>query len=143
MDVVTGSFGYIGKYITRELLARGWEVKTITTHPAKPNPFGERVEAAPYNFENPDHLTGYLEGCETLYNTYWVRFDYRSWSFQKALENTRTLFDCAKNAGVKKIVHVSVTNPSLDLIAISESNASLFITGFSATSTTDTKMETG
>ena len=56
MDVVTGSFGYIGKYITRELLARGRRVKTITTHPDKPSPFGDQVEAAPYNFEYPEKL---------------------------------------------------------------------------------------
>ena len=45
MNVVTGSFGYIGKYITQELLAQGQQVKTITTHPDKPNPFGARVKA--------------------------------------------------------------------------------------------------
>lgn len=112
MNVVTGSFGYIGKYITQELLDKGHQVKTITTHPEKPNPFGEQVKAAPYHFENPDKLTQYLVGCETLYNTYWVRFDYRQWSFDQALENTKTLFNCAKNAGVGKIVHISVTNPS-------------------------------
>jgi uncharacterized protein YbjT (DUF2867 family) len=112
MDVVTGSFGYIGKYITRELLASGHAVKTITTHPAKPNPFGEQVTASSYNFENPDKLTQYLAGCETLFNTYWVRFKYRQASFARALKNTQTLFDCARKAGVKKIVHISVTNPS-------------------------------
>jgi len=112
MDVVTGSFGYIGKYITQELLERGYEVKTITTHPDKPNPFGEKVEASSYNFENPDKLTQYLVGCETLFNTYWVRFNYRQWSFDRAFDNTKTLFNCAKNAGVRKIVHISVTNPS-------------------------------
>jgi uncharacterized protein YbjT (DUF2867 family) len=112
MDVVTGAFGYIGKYITRELLERGGKVKTITTHPDKPNPFGEQVKAAPYNFENPDELAGYLTGCETLFNTYWVRFNYRQWSFDKALANTKILFQSAKNAGVKKIVQISVTNPS-------------------------------
>lgn len=62
--------------------------------------------------KNPETLTRYLEGCETLFNTYWVRFHYRQWSFDKALENTRTLFSCAKNAGVRKIIHISVTNPS-------------------------------
>jgi uncharacterized protein YbjT (DUF2867 family) len=112
MDVVTGSFGYIGKYITRELLERGHTVKTITTHPDKPDPFGGKVEAASYHFEDPEALIRCLEGCETLYNTYWVRFNYRQWSFDKALENTKTLFQCAKNAGVRKIVHISVTNPS-------------------------------
>jgi NADH dehydrogenase len=112
MNVVTGSFGYIGKYITRELLARGQEVKTITTHPGKPNPFGEQVQAAPYNFENPSQLTTNLAGCDTLFNTYWVRFNYRQWSFDQALANTEILFNCAKLAGVRKIVQISVTNPS-------------------------------
>jgi NADH dehydrogenase len=112
MEVVTGSFGYIGKYITHKLLERGFEVKTITTHPDKPNPFGEKVKASSYNFENPDKLTQYLVGCETLFNTYWVRFNYRQWSFDQALENTKILFNCAKRAGVRKIVQISVTNPS-------------------------------
>jgi NADH dehydrogenase len=112
MDVVTGSFGYIGKYITQELLIRGREVKTITTHPSKPNPFGEKVKALNYNFDNPRKLTAYLSGCETLFNTYWVRFNYRHWSFEKALENTKILFNCAKDAGVRRIVQISVTNPS-------------------------------
>jgi len=112
MDVVTGSFGYIGKYITRELLNKGHEVKTITTHPNKPNPFGDKVEASNYHFDNPHRLTQELTGCEVLFNTYWVRFNYRQWSFVKALEHTKTLFNCAKEAGIKKIVQISVTNPT-------------------------------
>ena len=113
MDVVTGSFGYIGKYITKELLERSREVKTITTHPDKPNPFDGMVKASSYDFDNPEKLTRNLEGCETLYNTYWIRFNYRQWSFEKAIENTKVLFNCTKKAGVKKIIHVSVTNVSL------------------------------
>ena len=114
MDVVTGSFGFIGKYITQELLDRGRAVKTVTTHTEKPNPFGDKVRAESYNFENPDKLTATLSGCDTLFNTYWVRFNYQGWSFDKALKNTETLFQCAKNAGVKKIVQISVTNPAED-----------------------------
>lgn len=114
MDIVTGSFGYIGRYITRALLARGRSVRTITTHPGKPNPFGDQVSAAPYHFEDPEKLVRSLQGCETLYNTYWVRFNYRQSSFDLALQNTRTLFQCARQAGVVRIVHISVTNPSLD-----------------------------
>ena len=112
MNVVTGSFGYIGKYITRALLEMGQEVRTITTHPNKPNPFGPRVEAYSYHFENPELLTDSLSGCEILFNTYWVRFNYRDWSFEKALANTKVLFNCARKAGVKKVVQISVTNPS-------------------------------
>jgi len=112
MDIVTGSFGYIGKYITQELISSGRRVKTITTHPDKPNPFGNDVKAYPYSFDNPGLLISILKGCDTLFNTYWVRFNYGKSSFAKALRNTHILFDSAKKAGIKKIVHISVTNPS-------------------------------
>jgi hypothetical protein len=65
MDVVTGSFGYIGKYIANELLNKGREVKTITTHPNKPNPFGDKVQATTYNFDDPDKLIATLSGCDS------------------------------------------------------------------------------
>jgi len=113
MDVVTGSFGFIGKYITEELLNRGRMVKTITTHPNKPSPFGEKVKSSPFHFNEPETLTQYLTDCDTLFNTYWIRFDYRRWSFDQAFENTKVLFNCAKKAKIKKIVHISVTNPDL------------------------------
>ncbi|MFZ5809292.1 MAG: SDR family oxidoreductase [Chloroflexota bacterium] len=114
MNVVTGAFGYIGRYITAHLLESGEAVKTITTHPHKPNPFGAAVEAFPYNFNHPDHLTASLRGAKTLYNTYWVRFEYGGSTFQQAVRNTAILFDCARRAGVEKIVHISVTNASLE-----------------------------
>ncbi len=63
MHVVTGAFGYIGKYIARKLLRRGEEVRTITAHPERPNPllgvgpFAGQVVARPYHFDEPDKLT--------------------------------------------------------------------------------------
>lgn len=113
-SVVTGAFGYIGRYITRHLLQIGEPVKTITSHPDKPNPFGQALKAFPYNFDRPDELTASLSGASTLYNTYWVRFEYGGLTFRQAVQNTVTLFDCAKKAGVGMIVHISVTNASVD-----------------------------
>lgn len=109
-DVVTGSFGYIGRYITDRLLNNGRQVKTITTHPDKPNPFGPLVEAFPYNFDRPDQLIQTLKGVDRLYNTYWIRFEHSGLTYQQAVENTEILFQCAKEAGVRKIVHISVTH---------------------------------
>ena len=114
MDVVTGAFGYIGKYIAKRLLTQGRDVCTITTHPTKPNPFGNSVKAYPYAFNDPAVLTQTLSGAETLYNTYWIRFEYGELTYEKALENTRILFECAKKAGVKRIVHISATHASVD-----------------------------
>lgn len=114
MQVVTGAFGYIGRYVARALLARGETVRTITTHTDKPNPFGPAVEAFPYSFDDPAALTESLRGATTLYNAYWVRFDHGDSSFEKAVRNTSTLFRCAREAGVSRIVQVSVTRCSLD-----------------------------
>ena len=114
MHVVTGAFGYIGRYVARALLARGETVRTITTHVDKPNPFGAAVEAFPYSFDDPPALTESLRGARTLTNTYWVRFDHGASSFERAVRNTETLFRCACEAGVSRIVQVGVTNASLD-----------------------------
>jgi uncharacterized protein YbjT (DUF2867 family) len=111
-SVVTGAFGYIGRYIARHLLELGEEVRTITTHPDKPNPLGHSVKAFSYRFQEPDELTSSLRGASTLYNTYWVRFEYGRATFRQAVRNTVTLFDCAKKAGIEKIVHISVTHAS-------------------------------
>jgi uncharacterized protein YbjT (DUF2867 family) len=114
MNVVTGAFGFIGRHIARRLLDAGEAVRTITTHPDKPNPFGTAVEAFPYNFDRPDDLVASLRGAGTLYNTYWLRFEHGGSTFEQAIRNTITLFESAKRAGVGKIVHISVTNPSPD-----------------------------
>jgi len=116
VDVVTGAFGYIGKYIAKSLLERGRTVRTITTHPDKPNPFGPDVNAFAYSFDNPEVLTKTLSGAETLFNTYWIRFPFDGQTYESALKNTETLFRCARQAGVKRIVHIGVTRASLDSV---------------------------
>ncbi len=115
LHVITGAFGYSGKYIAARLLKEGQRVRTITNSPNRPNPFGDQVGAFPFNFDAPEKLVESLRGATVLYNTYWVRFNYRT-DFKHALavENTRKLFDAAKQAGVQRIVHVSITNPSED-----------------------------
>ena len=114
MDVVTGAFGYTGRYITARLLACGKRVRTLTGHPARPNPFGGAVEVAPLDFGNPGQLTRSLRGAETLYNTYWIRFPHGAATYEKAVENSRVLFRAAREAGVRRLVHISITQASQD-----------------------------
>jgi uncharacterized protein YbjT (DUF2867 family) len=109
--VVTGAFGYSGKYITQRLLDKGCRVKTLTNSPDKTNPFGDKVTIAPFNFDKPDLLRESLEGASVLYNTYWVRFNHPSFTQRDAVNNTITMFKAAKEAGIKKVVHVSISNP--------------------------------
>jgi len=108
---VTGAFSYTGRYITRALLTQGYQVITLTGHPNRPHPFGDQVQAFPYNFDQPKALIASLEGMSTLYNTYWVRFNRGEVSFQRAIANTRSLIQAARDAGVRRLVHISVTNP--------------------------------
>jgi uncharacterized protein YbjT (DUF2867 family) len=109
-DVVTGASGYTGRYITRVLLARGRRVKTLTGHPARANPFAKKIEAVPFNFDRPDELVRSLEGASTIFNTYWIRFPHSGQTFDTAVANTRVMLDAATRAGVRKFVHISVTN---------------------------------
>ena len=111
---VTGAFSYSGKYITRRLLERGANVVTLTNHPNRPDPFGGRVRPFPLNFADAASLTSSLRGAEVLVNTYWIRFDKGANTQPAAVENTRRLVEAAAAAGVKRIVHISITNPSAD-----------------------------
>jgi NADH dehydrogenase len=114
LNIVTGAFGYTGKRITRRLLEMGKQVKTLTGHPDRPNPFNGQVKAMPFNFEQPDELARSLEGATTLYNTYWIRFSHGQMTFERAVANTKTLIKAAGEAGVRRMVHVSITNPTQD-----------------------------
>jgi len=112
LSVVTGAFSYTGKYITQRLLSSGKRVRTLIGRPNRENPFGYQVSIYPFNFNNPNQLTKSLEGTTTLYNTYWVRFSHGQVTFDKAIENTKTLIKAAEAAGVRRMVHISITNPS-------------------------------
>lgn len=111
---VTGAFSYSGKYMTRRLLARGEEVITLTSHPNRPDPFEGKVKAYPLDFEDETELARSLQGVHTFFNTYWVRFDRGQNTQPRAVENTRKLVQAAVRAGVQRIVHISITNPSHD-----------------------------
>jgi uncharacterized protein YbjT (DUF2867 family) len=110
--VITGAFSYTGKYTTRILLDRGYTIRTLTFHPKRENPFGDKVQVFPYDFEHPDRLAQTLRGASTLINSYWVRFPRGTSTFESAVQNTRVLIGAAKTAGVRRIVQVSIANPS-------------------------------
>ncbi len=112
LHVVTGAFGYSGRYIAGRLLAEGRRVRTLTNSPGRSHPFGGRIDVHPLAFGHPDRLTASLRGAAVLYNTYWVRFDHRDFSLAGALANTLVLFQAARHAGVGRVVHVSITNAS-------------------------------
>ena len=113
-NIVTGAFGFTGKYIARRLLQRGEAVRTLTAHPDFNSALAGSIEVAPLNFSRPDELAENMLGADVLYNTYWVRFDRGEVTHDLAVRNTAVLVKAAEQAGIRRIVHVSVSNPSLD-----------------------------
>ena len=91
LSVVTGAFGYSGKYIARRLLEQGGIVKTLTRTPASRSSFGDRVEALPLDFGDFNGLVENLRGAGTLYNTYWIRFARGTVTHDVAVQNSRIL----------------------------------------------------
>lgn len=114
IHAVTGAFGYSGRYIAARLLEEGCRVVTLTNSQTRANPFGGQVRAFPLSFDKPDKLEEALAGVDVLYNTYWVRFNHKFFTHAQAVGNTLALFGAAKRAGVRRIVHVSIANPTED-----------------------------
>ena len=112
--VVTGVTGYTGRYIAQRLLRKGHRVRSLTGHPNRPDPFGGQVRMMSYHFDNPDLLARSLVGVDTLFNTYWIRMAYGDMTHERAAENLRMLFAAAQWAGVRRVVHISIANATLD-----------------------------
>ncbi|MFQ5748600.1 MAG: SDR family oxidoreductase, partial [Planctomycetota bacterium] len=114
VHLVTGAFGYSGRYIAARLLNGGAAVRTVTNSVNRANPFGGKVEARPFHFDDPKKMVSVFAGAEVFYNTYWVRFDHGEFTHSIAEKNSLKLFAAAKEAGVRRVVHLSITNPSED-----------------------------
>ena len=113
MHVVTGAFGYTGRWIAHHLLEKGVQVRTLTNAVGRDDPFDGRVEVHPLDFDDHAALVESLRGAEVLYNTYWVRYNHWRRNFEHgiAVENSKRLFKAAAEAGVERIVHFSVAHP--------------------------------
>lgn len=110
MDAVTGAFSYTGRAIAEKLLGRGRRVRTLTRRDAPADPLASRLERAELQFGDAAALVRDLEGVDTLYNTYWVRFAHGTTTFERAVANTKVLIRAARDAGVRRVVQLSVTN---------------------------------
>lgn len=112
VSVVTGAFGFTGAAIARQLVDLGQEVRTLTNRLPGSNPLAGVVRRCPVDFQNPDQIAEALHGASTLYNTYWIRFPRGPLTFDKAVENIGILVKAAEQAGVARVVHISVSNAS-------------------------------
>ncbi|HEV3406968.1 MAG TPA: NAD(P)H-binding protein [Candidatus Dormibacteraeota bacterium] len=113
-DVVTGAYSFTGRFIARRLMAQERSIRTLTNHPQREGAEDIKAEVAPLQFADREALVESMRGGEVLYNTYWVRFHHGRVRFGEAVANTRVLMGAAREAGVRRVVHISVSNPSED-----------------------------
>jgi uncharacterized protein YbjT (DUF2867 family) len=113
-DVVTGAYSFTGRFIAQRLMAQDRNIRTLTNHPQRATAEDVKAEVAPLQFADRDALVESMRGAEVLYNTYWVRFNHGRVRFGEAVANTRVLMGAARDAGVRRVVHISVSNPSED-----------------------------
>jgi uncharacterized protein YbjT (DUF2867 family) len=106
--VITGASGFIGSAVTERLLPRH-TVRSLTSHPQK-NRFGERVRTVPYDFARPERMDDAFEGADAFVHSYYIRFPHAGDTFERAVARAGILFERARRAGVRRIVHVSVSN---------------------------------
>jgi len=111
---VTGAFGFTGRALTERLLAAGHEVVTLTRRTGAGDPLAARVVIRPFGAASSDELLASLRGVETLFNTYWLRFPRAGATFEGAVARSAGLVSAAREAGVRRIVHVSVVNAAAD-----------------------------
>jgi uncharacterized protein YbjT (DUF2867 family) len=94
-----------------ERLLPGHVIRSLTSHPEK-NRFGERVHSVRYDFEQPERMDEAFHGAETFVHSYYVRFPYAGDTFERAVDRAGILVERARRCGVRRIVHVSVSNAS-------------------------------
>jgi len=111
-DVVTGAFSYTGSFIARRLLAAGHQVRTLTNHPRPPTDLAGKIVSAPLDFEDADGMVRLMRGAGTVYNTYWIHSNYGADAFDGAVRRSKLLFAAAREAGIRRLVHISIANPT-------------------------------
>ncbi|MEE9311022.1 MAG: NAD-dependent epimerase/dehydratase family protein [Planctomycetota bacterium] len=67
LHVVTGAFGYSGKYLSRMLLKASHRVRTLTNSPDRKHEFGDSIEVHKFNFDDIDKLTESMRCVDVFY----------------------------------------------------------------------------
>ncbi|HEX2805939.1 MAG TPA: NAD(P)H-binding protein, partial [Kineosporiaceae bacterium] len=99
---------------SRRLLAAGRRVRTLTAHPGPAGEGDRGIDVHPFHFDDREALVASLRGVDTVYNTYWVRYVHGGTSYQQGVRNSRLLIGAAAEAGVRRLVHISITKPDHD-----------------------------
>jgi uncharacterized protein YbjT (DUF2867 family) len=64
----------------------------------------------PYDFDRPARMDEAFDGAAVFVHSYYIRFPHAGDTFERAVERAAILLDRARRAGVRRVVHISVSN---------------------------------
>jgi len=109
--LITGATGFIGRQLTRDLVARGCGVRILARSWRKARAlFGDQVEISVGDVGDPASLEKACQGIETIYHIagiYRFGLRHRRELWDTNVEGTENLLRGASLAGVDKVVHLS------------------------------------
>ena len=110
MILVTGGTGFVGGHVLKALQASERPVRALVRDPARARlPYGEPVRG---DVTDPSSLRGAVEGVDTVVHLVAIRQGSND-KFERVMaQGTRDLLSAAKEAGVKRFVHMSALGTS-------------------------------
>jgi dihydroflavonol-4-reductase len=109
--LVTGTTGFLGAALLRELIADGRDVRVLVRPDSdRSNIEGLDAEVVTGDLRDRDSLAAALQGCEVLYH---AAAYYSLWSRDKRtmydinVQGTRNILEAAMNENVRKVVYTS------------------------------------
>jgi dihydroflavonol-4-reductase len=109
--LVTGATGFLGSHVTRQLVARGDEVRVLLRASSTNRAIADlSLEYVTGDLRDPASLDRAMKGIKRVFH---VAADYRLWAKRKQeiydsnVGGTKNLLDAAKRAGVEQLIYTS------------------------------------
>ena len=109
--LVTGAAGFLGSHVTRQLVARGDDVRVLLRASSTNRAIADlSLEYVTGDLRDPASLDRAMKGVKRVFH---VAADYRLWAKRKQdiydsnVGGTKNLLDAAKRAGVEQLIYTS------------------------------------
>src|SRR5271157_5699598 len=108
---VTGATGFLGSHVTRQLLAKGADLRLLLRPTSRIDNIADLpAERALGDLRDPESLRKVMAGCLFVFH---VAADYRLWAlngqelYDSNVEGTRDILQAASDAGVRRVIYTS------------------------------------
>ena len=109
--LVAGATGYLGKYITRQLLSEGFKTKIIVRNPDKVEIDDDNLIIEKAEVTRPDTLKGVCKDVRVVISTVGITRQKDGLTYMDVdYKANANLIDEAKKSGVERFIYVSVLN---------------------------------